>query len=362
MIVERITSLQGFESVRSAYEELCERDPHRTVFVCWNWLRAYITALQPRWTLLCVRDGPQPIGFCFLVERGIKLGPVHLYRELALGAYPAADYASLVIGEGEKSAVLRALAGAIACMRWDVFRACNVNDVRVRILVKRLARMHEVTVEAQNPSRFLPLPAAWTEYAARASAGDRSARHIVKRSHAWPGSRFVEAHDASIDDDIEALLQLRHFRWRGSLRSARRTYGRLFREAYAQGCCRLGVLRSAEGRPLAAQAAFVDCAKRTWVAYTVAHDTRLERQFLRRRPGIVMMASGIEHAVAQGFRCLDFGRGDERYKCDLGSKVQMLDNFIVRRRSLRSRVAESLWTASGSTKALVRRVVLGRTR
>jgi CelD/BcsL family acetyltransferase involved in cellulose biosynthesis len=362
MIVERLTSPEGFEGVRSAYEDLCEHDPYRSVFVCWRWLRAYMESVRPRWTLLTVSDGTRCIGFCFLVERGISLGPAHLYRELALGAYPVADYASLVIAGGEERSVLRALADSIQQLRWDVFRAGNVKDPRVDALVKRLARLNEATREYRNPSRVVLLPRTWAEYAARANDGDKSARHILRRRRSWPGASFVEADDASIDGDIEALLRLRHLRWRGSLRSARKTYGRLFREAYSRGCCRVGVLRAQDGKPLAAQAAFVDCTAETWMTYTIAYDTGLGSRLLRRRPGIVMMTAGMEHAIAQGFRRLDLGRGDEPYKSDLGSELQMLENFVVRRRNARGRIGEAIWDAAHRVKASARRIIFGRRR
>lgn len=357
MTVEHITALEDFDRIRPGYEAVYAVDAHRTVFASWSWLHSYFIAMNRPWVVLAVRDGTRYIGFCLLVEHGASLGPIALYRELALGAYPTADYTSVLVSEREEE-VLAVFAAAIDAMTWDGFRANNIRDPRVRRMVARLGGRNDVAEEPRNPCRFVSLPATWEEYAAQRRNGKPQVRYVVRRRNLWQDATFLEADDRTIDRDIEILLRLHQQRWRSSLGKARRTYGRLFKEAYARGCCRIGVLWSSGGKPLAAQAAFVDTEHRSWGVYMHAHDPSTGR----RSPGIGTLAMGLQRAIAQGFREYDFLRGDESYKLRFGAEARTLENFVVRRPVAGpSRIAERLWRASMHTKTQLRRVILRTT-
>jgi hypothetical protein len=342
VIVERIATLRDFERHRAAYERLYAQDEHRSVFTSWAWLRAYFATIGARWFVLAARDDWEHLGFCVIVRQGVSRGRVGLYRELALGAYPTADYASLVIGSREEEVVAE-FARALDAMQWDVFRACNVRDPRVRRMVTMLGTRNDVTREPDNPVRSVRI------------SGVRAPR--LREARSIRGARFVESNDATLKRDVDALLRLHHRRWRSNLRKARRTYGRLFREAYARGCCRVGVLWGSNNEPLAAQAAFVDEGRRAWGVYMIAYD----KAHAKESPGIGMLAAGLERARALGFREYDFLRGDEQYKARFGAELSYLENYTVRRRSGRSRMAERFWQTILGWKAVLRRILFGRT-
>lgn len=341
MIVERITALRDFDRVRAAYERVYAQDPYRSVFTSWAWLRSYFATIGARWLVLAVRDEWEHLGFCVVVEHGLSVGAAGFYREVALGAYPTADYTSFVIGCREEE-VIAAFAETMDAMRWDLFRACNVRDPRVARMIALLSVHNDVTRDADNPVRSVPIS---------------EDRPIPRRGRTMRGTRFVEATDATLNRDVDALLRLHHRRWRSNLRKARRTYGRLFREAYARGCCRVGVLWSSQNEPLAAQAAFVDDARSAWGVYMIAYD----KTHAKESPGIGMLAAGLERARALGFREYDFLRGDEPYKARFGAELSYLENYTVRRRSYRSHVVERCWNVLLGWKTVLRRILFGRT-
>ncbi len=354
MRIERIATLEGFERIRGAYEELYRKDPHRGVFVSWQWLRSYFASMRGRWSVLAVSRDATYVAFCVLVESGLVLGPLRIYRELALGAYPTADYGAIIAEEGDD--VLAEIARAIDEMRWDVFRAYNLRDARVGSVVARLRSLgNHVSEEPRNACRFVALPASWGEYAARNRSGDK--RYLNRRRNLWREARLVEADATTVDEYIETLLRMHHRRWRSNLHKARRTYGRLFREAYERGCCRIAVLWSADRRPVAAQAAFVDPERRSWGVYMLAYD----RFAGRRSPGIGMLAKALERAIDQGFAEYDFLRGDESYKARFGTQTRLLENYVVRRTSARSAAGKRAWAAALRGKAVLRRLLFGRT-
>ncbi len=354
MRIERIATLEGFKRVRGAYEELYRKDPNRGVFVSWEWLRSYFASMRGRWSVLAVSRDATYVGFCVLVETGLALGPLRIYRELALGAYPTADYGAIVAEEGDD--IVTEIARAIDNMPWDLFRACNLRDARVAKIAAQLRSLgNRVSEEPRNACRFVPLPASWEEYDARNRSSDK--RYLNRRRNQWRDARLVEADATTVDEYIEALLRMHHGRWRSNLHKARRTYGKLFREAYDRGCCRISVLLNADRRPLAAQAAFVDAERRSWGVYMLAYDRRAGKG----SPGIGMLAKALERAIDQGFAEYDFLRGDEPYKARFGTQVRLLENYIARRRSARSAAMERAWGAALRVKALLRRLLFGRT-
>lgn len=342
MTIEYISSLRDFERLRAPYERLYTRDRHSSVFVSWAWLRSYFATIGVHWIVLAARDEWEHLGFCVVVRRGIAAGRFGLYRELALGAYPTADYTSLVIGSREEE-VLAAFARALDAMPWDVLRASNVRDSRIGRMIALLSKGNDVMREADNPVRSVHI-----------AAQDSPA---VRASRTLRGARFVESSDATVKRDVDALLKLHHRRWRSNLSKARRTYGRLFREAYARGCCRVGVLWSDENKAIAAQAAFVDDAREAWGVYMIAYD----KTQAKASPGMGMLAAGLERARALGFREYDFLRGDEPYKARFGAELSYLENYVVRRRALRSHLVERVWIALLGWKSILRRVLFGRT-
>lgn len=353
LTVESLTTIGEFYAIRHEYEAVYGLDPARTVFVSWPWLCAYFRASTKPWQLLVARDGKQAVGFCLLVHAGLRIGPLHVYRELALGAYPTGDYSSLLIAARE-SDVLGAFARWLLATPWDVLRFENVHDARVMTLAELLATETDLERRPRNTCRYVPLPASWDAYAARHRSGENSTKYVVRRRNAWRDARFEESDAATIDRDIEVLLRMHHARWNSNLDKARRTYGRLFKEAHKTGCCRVGVLRGSDDRPLAAQAAFVDPQRERWGVYMLAYDP----QSSQRSPGIGMLAIGLERAIGQGFAEYDFMRGDEPYKAQFGAEVRLLDNVILRRRGAYARLAERLWSSAVRWRPAVRRRIL----
>lgn len=85
--------------------------------------------------------------------------------------------------------------------------------------------------------------------------------------------------------------------------------GALIRAAAAQGCLRMGLLRTAEGKPVAAQYWLLS-GGRAWLL-KLCHDEANRNA----SPGTVLTAMMIQRLIEDdGARELDFGRGDDPYK------------------------------------------------
>ncbi len=356
MKVERIDSVVALERIRDAYERVYASDPYRTVFVSWSWLYAFALSMRRRWTLFAVREGGEYLGFLFTVSQGVRIGRVWFYRELGLGAHPTADYTSLLIA-GKEDAVIEALGAYIRSLRWDVIRARSVRDPRIGRLLAALGEAGVVRREAPTACHVVPLPQSWEAFVSEKSSKP-ARRYAIRRLNFWRGATFSIANDETIEPDIDALLALHHRRWKSNAGKARSTYGRLFKEAYRLGCCRVGTLRDEHGQVLAAQAAFIDPERRSWGVYMLAYD----HAFSKRSPGIGMLMRGIEHAISEGFTEYDFLRGDEVYKVRFGSEIRWIENVSIACPSWRARLTEHLWSALLVAKRTVRHAIVGGIR
>ncbi len=356
LTVERFEDLAALKVVRAEYERVYAADPQRTVFVSWPWMLAYLETIPKNWTVLAARNAGAYAGFLLLV-RSCGSGPFPLYRELGLGAYPMGDYTSL-IATGDDAEIVTAFAGEIERMHWDVLRARSVRDPRVAAIAARLGANALLEREPPTACHVVALPASWDAYVSQMKNGKQTLRYALRRRNAWSKARFTEADATTLEGHVDTLLRLHCRRWKGNFSKARRTYGRLFARAHELGCCRIAVLWDAAGAPIAAQAAFTDTERRTWGIYMLSYD----RAASKHSPGIGMLMRGIERAIGERFAEYDFLRGDESYKTRFGSQLRWLDNYSVRKRSLRVHVTEQLWESASHAKRSLRSLLVGRVK
>jgi CelD/BcsL family acetyltransferase involved in cellulose biosynthesis len=358
MTIDVISDAKGFEKVRSAYEEIYARDPYRNVFVSWPWLAAYFTVARSQWMVLAARDEAS--------ERYLAFMPLELYetrisrfsvdRELHLAANPTGDYNGLVALPDANGAI-ESFSTYIDGLQWDNFRANNVRDPRLELVVNGLSVNNCAVRHEDNPCWFVPFTESWDAFM-RALSGKRGqhVRQAISGLERLGELRLECASAENIDEAIETVLVLNNQRWRTNLPKARRTYGRLFRAAFDHGCCRVHVLRS-EKTALAAQAAFVDPERRSWGAYM----TGFNHEFARYSPGMVARALIIRDAMAEGFVEYDFLRGNEPYKRRFASENRWLRNWTVHRPGVRNQVVNAGRAGYHFAKAHARRILLGKT-
>jgi CelD/BcsL family acetyltransferase involved in cellulose biosynthesis len=99
-------------------------------------------------------------------------------------------------------------------------------------------------------------------------------------------------------------------------------FRRVGAEFHARGELALDVLDGG-GTPVAAGFSFV-------VGDTVyLYNSSLDPAFVRDSPGMVLLSCLIERAIADGLRRLDFLKGSERYKFQLGGVARTLSSVTV---------------------------------
>jgi CelD/BcsL family acetyltransferase involved in cellulose biosynthesis len=308
MTVDRISTLAEFDAERERWQVLEKLDPHVTVFTTWKWLRAYLPTARMRWSVLALRDGDEAVAYLPVAQNRSLLD-----RELYLGGNPVADYTGMIALPDRAEAAIGAFADHLAAQPWDAFNVCDVHDPRLDTLVRRLAD-RGMLLQSTDETRCLScaLPATWETYITQCiSAKTRVNMVRVERrlAEALPDFRISEPCDDDIDAHVEAMIVVNHKRWGGNVRSARRKYGRLFRNAYDQGVLRLIIYWDGT-RPIAGAASFTDTERSWFGLYMIGFDEEYDKL----SPGKGIVGRAIRTAIESGFARFDF---KARYANDL---------------------------------------------
>ncbi|HEX3462437.1 MAG TPA: GNAT family N-acetyltransferase [Candidatus Elarobacter sp.] len=352
-----ITSLNGFEAERERWERLYRADECAQVFLSWPWLAAYLTDAPRGWRILALREDGELIAALPLRTSPIPSRFFPVARQLGFASAPVADYQGMLCAPGRERDAVRAFAGAIRRMRWDRIWFSDVADPRVRELLAALpggTGAVETTLTTICPRA--DLPATWEQYTASLGQGTRgtTVRSIRRMREELPEFRISSPTDGDIDAHVEAMVQLHHARWGGSIRTSRAKYGRLHRAAHVRGCLRMIVLWDG-ARPVAGASAFVDPVRGTYNLYQLVFDAAYGKY----SPGKGAVGLAIRDAIEGGFRVFDFLRGDEPYKTSYASGSIVTTHFRVVRGGLRSSLFGAINPAYRTVKAAAVRVVYG---
>ena len=163
MIVNRFTTLDQLETLRSRWAELYRLDPQSNLFLSWDWLYACLASEKKPWVILGVRRGEGPyLAFLPLsFARHARLG-FAFHRELRLGPGPRADFTGMLGLPGDEDHFIPALAREIELLPWDSLTLANCADRRVVSLVAEFDSSRYRFVAADStPCPFLKLPATW---------------------------------------------------------------------------------------------------------------------------------------------------------------------------------------------------------
>jgi CelD/BcsL family acetyltransferase involved in cellulose biosynthesis len=262
------------------------------------------------------------------------------------GASYHADYATLLAAPADLTAVADALAEYIAAPAgrrpWDVvdLRRLRCGDPAADALAaafggREVAEGWTLNVEREDVCPVVSLPAGCDMDGFLAGLGKKERHEIrrkVRRASAVGEIRLDDSPDAAAD--LEAFVDLHQKRWGldglfpdtpGGAQS-RVLFRRLFELHGQDGPLRLTFL-SVGGRRIASGIHFETPDGYLYYNAGVDPDAR------DLSPGVLMVNSYIERAIATGRTRLDFLRGDEGYKYEWGAVDEPIQRLLVRRRN-----------------------------
>lgn len=307
---------------------LLELSPEPVPFLYPLWQRVWLEEFQEEseLLLLSVREGERLIGVAPLLRHDACLSLV--------GHYSICDYMDFVVRPDADGTFFEALFEALGGHDWEELDLRGLREASPTLstlpgLAEGLG--FEVTRELEAVSPRLDLPATWEEYLGRLPKKDRhEVRRKLRRLAQYGDVRLqVLTSPEETAKGLEDLLRFMVESREDKARFMTEKMGQFFRHMVAElskvGLVRLYALEL-DGQAVASILCF-DVGGCIYL-YNSGYD-----------PGYSSLAVGLlskvlclRDAIEQGRRRLDFLRGNESYKYDLGGKDRQIYRCLIRRR------------------------------
>jgi CelD/BcsL family acetyltransferase involved in cellulose biosynthesis len=348
-IIETRTG-EAFTGLRNEWNGLLERCDRATIFQSWEWNQAWWRhfSSSKRLLILQVREQGRLVG---LAPFYIGHYPGTPLRRLAFVGTGISDYLDILASTERAPEVCGAILQYLtASRRYDLV---DLRDLRSTALLREAVAQssldiwagYEMSLEAQEPCPYLPLPSTWDEYFKRLS---KNTRHHLPRcqrafSRVFEHAEIRMARGEETAEAMTALFELHQKRWKARQQSGhlggediQAFHRRVAEQFLAQGRLRLYIAR-AGGDIVGVEYAF--CSQQRYYFYLNGFDPELSRYSL----GSLLMAEAIRQAIAEGCTEIDFLRGKEAYKAQLGATEERINTRLLLRRRHSARARAMLW-------------------
>jgi CelD/BcsL family acetyltransferase involved in cellulose biosynthesis len=244
-------------------------------------------------------------------------------RVMFLGSYEISDYLDLIAPPGKLASFIPALftyLGEDNFPAWQKLDLYNLREDSPSLpLLKEGANQlgYKITQEVIQPAPYLHLPESWQDYLD--SLKDRYRREIEKKitnadQYFLPVAWYIVEEEDSLDDELDAFLKLmaNHPQKKVFLTDKMIDHMKISaQEGFREGWLQLAFLQVGDIK--AAGYLNFDFNDQIWV-----YNSGIDPLFENLSPGWVLLGKIIEWAIDHGRVGLDFMRGDETYKYQLG--------------------------------------------
>jgi len=375
--VVRFRTLDQLAPLAADWDRLARGVPFRSWAWASHWWRHYgQDPGKPRsktslFTLGVLDRAGRAIGIApWYVERSAAGGRV--VRFLATGEV-CSDYLSVLSEPGMEDRVAIALADWLSEThlapaeapagtdqnRWDLLELTGVDgeDAAVRRLADQLEARGNTVHRRAGPNCWrLELSATWEEYLARLSKHHR--KKIRRSVRDLLASGRVTVHSVARVEDLaraqDVLIDLHQRRWRslgepGCFTSSRFTdfHRNVMPDLLLAGQLHLDWL-ALDGRPVAAEYRLAGQG----VVY--AYQAGIDPDSLEHSPGRLSQIAFLRRAIEEGYRAVDFLRGDEPYKAHWRAQPRpSLEIRVVPARAA-AKLRHGVWLAGAGVKQWIR--------
>lgn len=318
---EELTALQP------EWTELLSQHPQPVPFLHPTWNRVWLEEFlgDRELLLLAVRDGESLLGIAPLLREDDRLSLV--------GHYSICDYMDFVVAPEREADFFPALLEALQGEEWSELELRGlVEGSPTLATLPPLAEAAGLVVEREEEAVAprVKLPASWDEHLASLP---KKKRHELRRKLRRLGAAGeLEFHAYAAPEDVEAHLPV-FLRLMVESRSDKATFmseqmGSFFHRmagAMAQeGLIRLYELEL-DTKPVASILCFDQAG--SLFLYNSGYDP----EYAPLSVGVASKALCLRDAIESGYRYVDFLRGHEPYKYDLGGKDQTIYRCVIRR-------------------------------
>jgi CelD/BcsL family acetyltransferase involved in cellulose biosynthesis len=321
--IEKVTSLQEFEALESAWNPLLENSANNTIALTWEWLSTWWKVFgggERELNILVARDAGQIVGIAPLLRRTVQHygWPFTRLEFLGTGEDEAdeicSEYLDFIIQRGREAAVIDAILKHMCeeDQGWDEVSLDAMLSASLNLsFVERLAPdtfKHQVV--ANHQAVHIPLPRTYAEYFGRlGSSLRRDIRHDRRTASANGVDFKVVESAADFDESFRVFVELHAARWTpqglpGVFASPkfRRFHTDLAEKLVKRQAIKLFLL-SLAGRPIAGLQVFAH--DNTLVVYQSG--LALTEAVLA-HPGTLVRDMAIEWAIEAGFSDWDMLR------------------------------------------------------
>ena len=318
---EELTRLQA------EWEDILNLSPEPLPFLHPLWQRVWLEEFQEgrELLLLAIREGERLIGVAPLLQDNGRLGLV--------GHYSICDYMDFVVTPGLDKEFFVTLLDSFRHRDWQELdlrglRESSPTLSAVPALAQGLGFQVSRDLEAVSPR--VELPPTWSDYLASLPGkerhelrrklrrlfqqGDVELRVLTSPQETGPG----------VDQFLRFMTESRHDKAQFMTAKMEQFFHHVVADLSEAGLVRLYMLEL-DGRAVASVLCF-DLGGRLYM-YNSGYDPTYSHLSV----GLLCKVLCLRDAIEQGRRCLDFLRGNEPYKYDLGGRDQPIYHCLIRR-------------------------------
>lgn len=344
--VLEINRLSELEALCPEWEDLLERSRNATIFQTPEWLFNYIRFYKHgRPFILTVRDHGKLVALALLEIVSMYGVP---FKRLQFMGTGATDYLDFILDQASEESALEALFNHLAQIssRWEIIDLQQIPQNSPSLPAwqrfQAPAGIEQNQLE-QEDCPILPLPSSWDGFLAGLGKKTRwnigYYERIARRDFEYQiGPLSAE----EIQEGMTALFTLHAARWRrrrlpGVLTGVKR---QKFHRAVAAAFMKKGWLRLYALRLNGEIQAILYCFSYRGKGYYYlgGFEPALSKYSL----GTVLTAYAIRDSIESGLTEFDFLRGKEPYKARWTRESRMNYRILLRKKALRSRMAERI--------------------
>lgn len=301
--------------------------PERNVFLHPLWLRTWFGEF-----------GGSREPFFLGLNNGTARAVAPLMREdgriTFLGDSSICDYMDFLVAAGEEAETFEALWHRLSAEEWDeldLWGLPETSETRARVANLARAAGCRVAEEEEAVAPRVTLPATWDEYLQALPKKDRhELRRKLRRLYDSGASVELEvyAEPDEVAREMDEFLRLHTISRQDKAEFMSGAMPAFFRRM-AMAMAGAGLLRLFMLRVDGKAAATVLCFDAGTSLYM--YNSGYDPEFSSYAVGLLSKALVLKWAIEQGKETLDFLRGNESYKYDLGAKDRKIYRLVVRR-------------------------------
>jgi CelD/BcsL family acetyltransferase involved in cellulose biosynthesis len=335
MHVQVFTAAAAFRDLQAEWLQLLSQMPFQSLFFTphWqeNWWQHFGSDRQLHLLTVRADDGTLQGIAPLMLDHAGTIPP----RLAFIGDLDLCDHFDLLIAPGHQQAVGQALVHYLVSELGEEAELWLTNLTRhspvLTVLRDGLVEQGlHVEMDEIETCPAIALPADWEAYLALLRSKDRhEMRRKIRRAVSTARLAYMVTDDAAkLDDDLDTFFALhrmsREHAKRGFMTKEKTAFFRDMAHClWSQGWLELAFLQ-ADGVVVAGLCCF------TYGTTYAAYNAGYHPDYGHLSAGIVLFADRIQSAIARGFTCFDFLRGNEPYKYRFGATDRPLYQLLAR--------------------------------